>query len=369
MNSPSGSDSGSPPAPHTILVVDDQSVTRLLLSRPLEVAGYRVLQAESGPQALEMLAREPIDLVLLDVVMKGMDGYEVCRRIKADARTMFIPVVIVTVLQERTDRVRAIEAGADEFLSKPIYQEELFARVRSLLRLIDVRRELDQAREAQIRAVFKRYMSPKVVDDILSSPASPLRTMLEQTQRREAVVLFTDLRGFTALSEQLPAQDIVHVLNEYFSEMTLAAYAYDGTIFNMSGDSLLVGFGVPFEQGAPADRALDTALEMQRRFHRLAQGIDEQFGVEVGLGISINRGEVVFGNVGSVEYMNYTIIGDTVNVAARLEGIAQAGQIVTTESVVETLSADRAARFEALADPVQLKGRSTPTRIFRCLSH
>ncbi len=367
MNSPAspGPSAGLEDAAHTVLVVDDQPVTRRLLSRPLELAGHRVLQADSGEQALDLLASEPVDLVLLDVVMVGLDGYAVCRRIKTDERTMFIPVVMVTVLNDRSDRVRAIDAGADDFLSKPVYQEELTARVGSLLRLTDARRELERMREAQIRGAFKRYMCPKVVDDILSSSASSMRSLLERTQRREAIVLFTDLRGFTALSEQLSAEAVVEVLNEYFSEMTQAAHEYEGTIFNMSGDSLLVGFGVPFEQSAPADRAFDTAVEMQRRYRDLAARTCERLGVEVGLGIGINRGEVVFGNVGSLDYMNYTIIGDTVNVAARLEGIAQAGEVVASETVVEGLSANRAADCRGLDESVQLKGRSAALRVYR----
>ncbi len=355
-----------PPQPHTVLVVDDQDLIRRLLRRHLEEQGYRVLLAGNGAEALQRVHSEPVDVVLLDVVMRGLDGYEVCRQLKGDPRTMFIPVVMVTILSDREARIRAIESGADEFLSKPVYREELLARVRSLIRWQEARRELDAAREAQIRRVFSRYLCPKVVEDILASPESELRALLDATRRTDAVVLFTDLRGFTALSEHIPAGEMVEVLNEYFAEMTRAAHAREGTIFNMSGDSLLVAFGVPFEQADAADRALDAAVEMQRVFRRLSSALQARYGEALGLGIGINSGEVVVGNVGSEHYMNYTVIGDTVNVAARLQGMAAAGEILLAESAVDALSGRRPDLCEAVPRPVRLKGRSGTIRIFRC---
>lgn len=351
--------------PATILVVDDQDMIRRLLRRHLDAQGYRVLLATNGDQALELVRQEEPDVILLDVVMQGIDGYAVCRQLKSDASTMFIPVVMVTVLSDRAARVRAIEAGADEFLSKPVYKEELIARVRSLLRLRKARRELEQARDDCLRSVFSRYLCPKVVDDILAAPQNTVRAMLEQTTRGTALVLFTDLRGFTSMSEHIPADDIVAVLNEYFSAMTRVAHAHEGTIFNMSGDSLLVAFGVPFEQPDAPDRALDAALDMQREFCRVATRLEQQYGLRLGLGIGINRGEVVLGNVGSETYMNYTVIGDAVNVAARLQGIAEAGEIIIAESAVRGLTGARVALCGS-ARAVELKGRSQPIRVFVC---
>ncbi len=351
---------------HVVLVVDDQSVNRLLMQQYLEREDYAVVSASSGAEALEIVHAQPIDMVLLDVVMKGMDGYEVCRRIKADDRTLLIPVVMVTILQNREDRIKALEAGADEFLSRPIYREELLARVRSLIRWHDARRELQRAQQEQIRNAFKRYMCPKVVDDILSSPDSELRAMLGHTARRDAVALFTDLRGFTSVSESIPGEQVVGILNEYFSAMAEVAHDYEGTVFNMAGDSLLVGFGVPFEQSALADRALDCAIEMQGAFRRLQETWRSRYAVEVGLGVGINRGELLFGNVGSDAFVSYTIIGDTVNVAQRLQQIAVDGEIVVSESLALTLSAKHRACCTPQADPVSLKGRRQSIRVYSC---
>jgi len=351
---------------HVILVVDDQSVNRLLLQQYLEREDYAVLLATSGSEALKILYDRPVDMVLLDVVMKGMDGYEVCRRIKADDRTLLIPVVMVTILQNREDRIKALEAGADEFLSRPIYPEELLARVRSLIRWHDARRELQREQQDQIRNAFKRYMCPKMVDDILSSPDSELRSMLGHTARRDAVALFTDLRGFTSVSESIPGEQVVAILNEYFSVMAEVAHAYEGTIFNMAGDSLLVGFGVPFDQTALADRALDCARAMQRAFRQLQEGWCSRYAVQVGLGIGINRGELLFGNVGSDAFASYTIIGDTVNVAQRLQQIAADGEIVISESLALTLTGERMACCVPQTDPVSLKGRRQSIRVYSC---
>ncbi len=214
----------------TLLVVDDQEVNRLILARHLELLGHRVLQADSGPQALQILREQSVDGVVLDVVMRGMDGYEVCRRIKADPETWFIPVVMVTVLNNQADRVRAMEAGADEFLSKPVYAEELSARIRSLMRWRDARKALEQARREQMRGLFSRFLCPELVDDLLAAPEDEARSLLKRSERRDAAVMFADLRGFTRLSETVPVTRIVPMLNEFFIVLTEAAYENEGTV-------------------------------------------------------------------------------------------------------------------------------------------
>jgi class 3 adenylate cyclase len=349
----------------TLLVVDDQEVNRLILARHLELLGHRVLQAESGPQALQILQEQAVDGVVLDVVMRGMDGYEVCRRIKADPETWFIPVVMVTVLNNQADRVRAMEAGADEFLSKPVYPEELSARIRSLMRWRDAREALEQARREQMRGLFSRFLCPELVDDLLAAPEEEARSLLKRSERRDAVVMFADLRGFTGLSERLSAEQVVTLLNSFFSAMTQVAHAHRGTVFGMGGDSLLVGFGVPLPQADAGARAFDCAREMHKAFRGLSRRWREEWGVDAGLGIGINRGEVVCGNVGSESYLSYTVVGDAVNVAARLQAQARAGEVLLSGSLHATLDKAQASSCESLPNPLFLKGRSRPLPVLR----
>ena len=360
------------PQPGAVLLVDDQEMNRLLLTRYLQAEGFGVECAASGEEALERLGRAPApSLVLLDVVMKDLDGFEVCRRIKADAQFLEIPVILVTSLDSREDRIKGIRAGADDFLSRPVHREELVARVRSLHRLAQARKALEHAqlvreieKHERLRRTFERYVPPKVVDQLLASRDGAETTLLKRA-RSDAVVLFADMRGFTRMSEALPADTVVALLNEFFEMLIAVAQEQEGTVFNMSGDGLLVGFGVPFAQRDAAVRSLRAACAMQERFRPMAARWQERHAIEVALGVGISRGDVVVGNVGSAAYMSYTIIGDTVNIAARLCQRAAPNEILAAEPVLEAASAQvpRGA-FETL-DPFQLKGRSAPLPIFR----
>jgi CheY-like chemotaxis protein/class 3 adenylate cyclase len=357
------------PSQIKILVVDDQVYDSLLLSTYLREEGYQVLLAHSGDEAFQLVLSQTPHIVLSDVMMPGINGFEVCQRIKGREKSMLTPVVLITSLEGQQDRIKGIQAGADEFLSKPINREELVARVRSLLRYQQARRQLEQAQKDQLQNMFKRYISPKWVDEILEHPEKAEITFVNQQDRQEAVILFADLRGFTAMSELLPPQAVVTLLNEFFTLLTEVGYRYDGTIFNMAGDCLLIGFGVPFYLDDAALRAIKAAIEMQREFVDLYAAWQKSYAVQVGLGIGINQGELIVGNVGSPTYMSYTVIGDTVNVASRLVDLAKEGEIILSQSVIQAVpNLETELPLEKLS-PVTLKGKSQPQQIYKLSYH
>ncbi|HYW04223.1 MAG TPA: adenylate/guanylate cyclase domain-containing protein [Gammaproteobacteria bacterium] len=356
-----------------VLVVDDQEDNRLLLQHYLEAAGHPTRVASSGEEALRLVAGEPPALVLLDVVMPGLDGFHICTELKAHPDTALIPVVLVTALDGRSDRIAGIEAGADEFLSKPVNREELLARVRSLLRLQATREQLERARldaeavkRQRLRGTFERYMSPKLVDEILREPERTGDLLTDRRQRVNATILFADLRGFTRLSEQCRPETVVTLLNEYFTELTRVAFRYDGTIFNMAGDSLLVGFGVPLAQSDAVIRALCTARAMQEEFVRLRGSWQRRHAVQASLGIGINSGDVIAGNVGSPTYMSYTVIGDTVNTASRITALARAGEVKVSAGV-RAAARERCPEleFRPESEIPLLKGKSACQMVYR----
>jgi len=219
-------------------------------------------------------------------------------------------------------------------------------------------------REEVLRQTFRRYVSPRVADKILED--SQLRNTLLATAeaRAHVVVLFADLRGFTAISEQLEPQRVVPLLNEYFSLLTEITFRHEGTVFHMAGDCLMLAFGVPLEQPDSAQRAVRAAREMLAGFGELSCSWRERYEVEAGLGIGINEGEVVAGNVGSAAYMSYTIIGDTVNIAARLCQRARAGEMLFSSSLKRSLDAHGVDIGATALPPLQLRGRSHPIDIY-----
>lgn len=250
--------------------------------------------------------------------------------------------------------------------------ESLRTRIEALVRAGTVRRKIAavqleaeiRRREEVMRQTFRRYVSPRLADKILED--AQLRDTLLSTAdvRTHAVVLFADLRGFTSISERLEPHEVVPLLNEYFSLLTEITFRHDGTVFHMAGDSLMLGFGVPLEQPDSPQRAVRAAQEMLISFAELARSWKERYQIEAGLGIGINEGDVVAGNIGSTAYMSYTIIGDTVNIAARLCQRARAGEMLFSLALKKSLD-ERG--FEVGAQPLpamQLRGRSAPIDIY-----
>ncbi|MFY9315493.1 MAG: response regulator [Burkholderiales bacterium] len=353
-----------------VLVVEDDPDMAMFLARLLKQQGLKADIASDGYAALETIAASPPDLVLLDVQMPGPDGFEICRRLKTSEATALLPVVLVTALEDQDSRVRGIEAGADDFLSKPVRREELVARVKTLRRLHDTRKELEgrrlaaevQEKEA-IRKTFSRYLSPRLAERVLAQGPRGGEVFRDLSHRTAVVALFADLRGFTRLSETVPVSSIVPMLNEFFTALTGAVHENEGTVFSMAGDSMLVGFNVPVEQADAAERALRTARGMVRRFAPIAERWRKEYGLATGVGIGIEAGEAVAGNVGAPSFMSYTIVGDPVNVAARLMQRAAPNELVIGPGAARALRGllDKTAGLERRK--LELKGKAEPVEV------
>jgi class 3 adenylate cyclase len=353
-----------------VLVVDDDPDMAGYLCLLLEREGMAVVRAADGESgAREILGSAP-DLVLLDVMLPDASGFDLCRRLKADPATALIPVVLVTALDDHASRVSGIQAGADDFLSKPVRREELIARVQTLRRLHETRRELEARRLAAevqrkeaIRKAFSRYMSPRLAERIIGELGSE-QAAFGEAHRVQVVALFADLRGFTRLTESVEVGEVVGMLNEYFAVITEAAYRNEGTIFSMAGDSLLVGFNVPFPQPDAPLRAWRTAQDMIGSFAPVLARWTQRGGAPTGIGLGIAAGEAIVGNVGSPHFMNYTVIGDAINTAARLTQMANAGEVLVSGAVHEAIrGALPAGRAEPRGD-VALRGKSEPVAVY-----
>jgi len=359
-----------PPGAFRVLVVDDDPDMAQFLVRLLQRQGMQTETAQDGESAQRSIATAPPDLVLLDVLLPSASGFDICRQLKRSEVTALIPVVLVTALEDQDSRVRGIEAGADDFLHKPVRREELLARVNTLRRLHETRKELESRRLAAeveqkeaIRKAFSRYLSPRLAERVLQESPGGSDVFRNLSERAVVVVLFADLRGFTHLSETVPVSRIVPMLNEFFTELTAAAHENEGTVFSMAGDSLLVGFNVPVPQPDATVRALTTARAMVQRFEPVAARWKSEFGLDTGIGVGIEQGEVVVGNVGAPSFMSYTIIGDPVNVAARLMQTAVAGEILIGPDAAQSLHASLGRSAPVERREVALKGKAEPVSV------
>jgi len=318
-----------------ILIVDDNLQNVELLEGHLSAVGYDILKAFDGEEALKMVKDCDPHLILLDVMMPKLDGYQVCSSLKKNEKTRFIPVVMITALKEIEDKIKGIEAGADDFLSKPFNKLELLTRVKSLLRMRYLRDELErkqQKEKERMKEIFKVYLSDEIANLVLSDPEKFLRLGGE---KRVVTVIFADLRGFANFAETHPAEKVVSTLNHFFKKMTQVIFDHQGTLDKYMGDAIMAYFGAPMGYPDDALRSVKAAVNMQREFVKLQKNWVQEGLMKIGLGIGLSTGEVIFGNVGTERVMNYTIVGDTVNIAQRLEEAALTGQILLSESTYE----------------------------------
>ncbi|MGN6732354.1 MAG: adenylate/guanylate cyclase domain-containing protein, partial [Candidatus Binatia bacterium] len=287
-----------------ILAVDDNKQNLSVLERALSAAGYEVLTAQDGATALALIRSSAPDLVLLDVMMPGMSGYEVCQQIRANEATCLLPIVMLTALTDVADRIRGIESGADDFLSKPVNREELLTRVKSLLRIKSLHDEVE-TKNHLLRNLFGRYVSAEIAAEIVADPGRHLKL---GGDKREVTVLFGDLRGFTPLAEQLDPQDVVDILNSYLKLVIDAVFEFRGTLDKFRGDGFMAFFGAPIARDDDPMRAVRCALAIQERLARIAFVKFPE--VRLHMGIGINTGIVIAGNIGSERRTDYTVIGN-----------------------------------------------------------
>ena len=361
--------------PSRILIADDNPMNLKILTTRLAVEGYQTLTAVDGEQALAIAMAERPDLILLDVMMPKVDGLEVCRRLKKDPAFPFTPIIMVTAMADAKDAVAGLDAGADEYLTKPVDQQALVARVRSMLRIkalhdtVRTQAEelarwnttLEQRVAAQVDELqrvgrLKRFFSPQVAEVILAGGGEdPLRS-----HRREITVVFVDLRGFTAFAEMAEPEEVMRILHDYHGVVGPLIVEHGGTLERFTGDGMMIFFNDPVPVPDPAPRAIRMAVAMRERTRELARRW-EQLGYDLGFGVGIAQGYATIGAIGFEGRWDYAAIGTVTNLANHLCREAQAGQILVSPRV--------AADVEQVADlqevgELALKGlrRPVPTR-------
>jgi adenylate cyclase len=361
-------------APPRILIADDQPMNVDILQTRLTVHGYEILTATDGEEALAVARAQLPDLILLDIMMPKMDGIEVCRLLKGQAALPFMPIIMVTAKADTKDIVAGLEAGADEYLTKPVDQAALVARVKSMLRIkalhdtvqeqatrLEVqsaqlaewnrtleRRVAEQLSELERIGRLKRFFSPQLAELIVSAGEEKLL----ESHRREVTVVFCDLRGFTAFAETTEPEEVMGVLREYHTALGELIFRYEGTLERFAGDGLMVFFNDPVPCADPAARAVRMAVVMRQRVAELTD-IWRKRGHGLEFGIGIAQGYATLGKIGFEGRFDYAAIGTVTNLAARLCGEAEGGQILISQRVYA------AVEDFAVAEPVgelSLKG-------------
>ncbi len=331
--------------PARILIVDDNPANLEILETRLARQGYETVTATDGDEALLVARQQTPDLVLLDVMMPGKDGIQVCRELKGDAGLPFMPIILVTAKADPNDIVAGLDAGGDEYITKPVDHAALVARVRSILRvkaLHDQVQEQAQQLEAWNRTLeqrvaeqlgllerlgqLKRFLAPQVVELLVSAGDERLL----ESHRREVTVVFCDLRGFTAFAETAEPEEVMSVLRQYHEALGALIFRHEGTLERFVGDGLVVLFNDPLPCPDPAARAVRMALEMRARIGELSHDW-HRYGHRLGFGVGIAQGYATLGRIGFEGRFDYAAIGPVSNLASRLCDEAEDGQILISQ--------------------------------------
>jgi adenylate cyclase len=354
-----------------ILIVDDNPANLEILETRLARQGYEIITATDGDEALIAARQSTPDLILLDVMMPRKDGIQVCRELKADPDLPFMPVILVTAKADPDDIVAGLDAGGDEYITKPVDHAALVARVRSILRvkalhdqvqeqaveLENWNRTLEQRVDEQLTQIerlgtLRRFLPPQVAELLVSSGDQGLL----ESHRREITVVFCDLRGFTAFAETAEPEEVMGVLREYHEALGRLIFRFEGTLERFIGDGLVVLFNDPLPCPDPTARAVRMAIEMQSRIAGLSEAWRRQ-GHELGFGIGIAQGYATLGQIGFEGRMDYAAIGPVSNLASRLCDEAGDGDILISQRALAAV--EDLVEVEAVGD-FMLKGFVRP---------
>jgi class 3 adenylate cyclase len=335
--------------PGRLLVVDDNKVNRILLARGLEAQGHKVEIAENGRQALEKLRNDPFDLVLLDIEMPEMNGYQVLETCLQDPELRDIPIIMTSSLDELDSVVKCVELGAEDYLNKPINPTLLRARVNASL-------EKKRLRDEQ-RKLIRTFATKEVAEELLKTGFSLGGGFVT------ASIMFADIRSFTTITESRSPAEIIGMLNDYYALMFEAITGHGGSVNQMIGDGLMAIFGAPIYYEDHRERSVRAALEMLELlavFNQEQAALDK---LQIKIGVGIATGKVIAGFTGTRHRATYTCIGDTVNLAARIENHTKVAQfpILIDQYTFEGLPKD--IRVEPLG-PMLFKGKHQPIQIF-----
>jgi len=333
-----------------ILVADDHDLSRQMVADVIGTMGHEVVLAEDGPSALLSARVQMPDLLVLDVEMPGLTGFEVCRLLRAEEATAKIPIIMLTALTAAEDRVYGLDIGADDYLTKPFNPRELIARIEKRLRAKSESDEL-RGRQATIRRTFERFVSPRVVDKLLQDPS----LVKLGGELQEVTVMFADLEGFTRMSERMHPGKLLSILNEYHQLVVDVVQRHHGTVNKFMGDGVMVLYNTPLPESDHALQAVATALDVRKSLPEFHQRFQPEH--RLGINFGIHTGAAVVGNVGTARFMDFTAVGDTVNLAARLCELAERSQILISNSTYTQLSARADVR---VVGPLQVKGRRDP---------
>jgi adenylate cyclase len=365
--------------PPRILIVDDNETNRDILATRLNGHGYELSQAADGEEALAKARESLPDLILLDIMMPKIDGIEVCRQLKNDASLPFMPIILVTAKADSKDVVAGLDAGADEYLTKPVDHMALLARVRSVLRLKELhdkvaaqaadlakwnqtleQRVADQLVEIERMGRLRRFLAPQIAEVILSEG----NERVLESHRRDISVVFCDLRGFTAFSETSEPEEVMSVLSAYHSVLGKLIHHHGGTLERFTGDGLMVLFNDPLKIPDPSVRAVRMAHDMRSHLDELISKWRKQ-GHDLGFGVGVAHGYATLGRIGFEGRFDYSAVGTVVNLAARLCAEAKSGQILIDNKV--QIAIDDVAELED-AGELTLKGFHRPVRAFNVVA-